>query len=412
MFFLAGDAFEVVPERPAERLLIALTAGLIVAFVAIARRRWGRSRVLFAVLGVLVASPFVAVRCVDRAYESEDRQFRRMPPDVLAAAPSVLLVTADSADIDGTRFPAERWEVPGSVFSTSTRRDPALASLLTGQPVITHRVLFDGDPGDPPVRGLSSTLAAAGFRARVYGAGALPDWARRDASSGVGSVAEACRWIADRDGEPRFAHVHVDRIEPESIDGASRTFSRDEVVVVVASLVGAAEPEGAPPTFLDRGSVEVLLALRHGGAVFTPLAERPRPRSLSEVHESIARAIEIGGAARRSLSDDQALALDDLLAADDVLAVTLVHGTDERPHRIRAEFADAVLDVSVTPLGGHPTDDWALAGPTAGHLAYRNVVRVTPKERVGDRDDLIERLARWRRNHARREWRREDPDPR
>ena len=92
--------------------------------------------------------------------------------------------------------------------------------------------------------------------------------------------------------------------------------------------------------------------------------------------------------------------------------VSMAHGAEDRPHRIRAVFADAVLEVAATPLGEHPTDDWALTGPTTEHIAYRNHVRVTPLERSADAPALLERLQVWRAGYGWNEWRREDPGPR
>ncbi|MEM9382533.1 MAG: hypothetical protein AAGB93_21450 [Planctomycetota bacterium] len=408
VLFLAGDMIEA-PRATWQRVLAGLVAGAGVLFLAFFRARSRPAKAGLVLLLLLAVSPYLLALCVRWGYDTAERGMRRIPPDELAATPSVLLVTTDAASDHALRFPRERWVVLDGVVAASPRRDPALASLLTGRPVLVHRVLDAGEGLDPRIEPIGQSLVAAGFDARGYGITALPQWAGRELEAAVGGVAHAARWVAARGDAPRFAHVHVDRVDPVRIDAATREIGTDDVVVV-ASILGAADPGAEPGPFLDPSALETLVAVRSGPDAFAFIEERSR--SACEVHTSIARAVERGRGFWWPLTGADEPALGDTLPLDEVLVVSMAHGVDGRPHRIRAAFADVVLDVSATPLGEHPTDDWALRGPTRGHVAYRNSVRVMPVERTGDVDGLIEALSDWRRHYGWNEWQRDDPAPR
>lgn len=353
----------------------------------------GRSaglRAAWAVLALALAVPavrFLAGDAAPRPKRPDVGRLQRLPADRLAAAPSVLLALTErparNLALDGP------WMRVDDVEAASPRRDPALASLLTGRPVLAHRVLFDGDAqeGGPRDPTLAERLGHAGYEVRAFGVDGLPGWAARGAARAPGGLAEAAAWVGDRAGPPRCAIAWMGSMRFDDVDLAALERVGEPSLVGLASVLGR-PVEAQDGRFIDAESVAVDVALCARGVVLPYPA--PGPHSACEVASTLLAAaglLPVGPT---------------LMDGRDPLVVAFAHGADGRPHRIRARTPGQVLDVQVTPLGGHPTDDWELLGAAAEHVAYRNAARRTPP---GDAGPLLERLAAWRERNERREWR-------
>ena len=291
-------------------------------------RGWARARRLFA-FALLLALAVPAVRFLrgEALPAAPPRELddlagpRPLSDRALAGAPCLLLVTADRDASALDALDSGRARIVSDVVAASPDRDPALASLLTGEPVLAHRVLFDGDVAPPLDPLLAERLAHAGYETAVYGADRLPGWAAVGATPRVGGLDAAARWVAGRRAAPRFAHAHVEGLEADALRRALGELSGVRAVIAATTIVGAREGSGST-RFLERSTLAVELALVGVGLELE--APAARPHSAGELAPTLLVAAGIPAAG------------DTLTAPAVPVVVSLSHGRVGRPHRLRA----------------------------------------------------------------------------
>ncbi|MEM9382419.1 MAG: hypothetical protein AAGB93_20875 [Planctomycetota bacterium] len=385
--FLGGDAAWAPPAGPDRWRAAAALAVL----AGIARGLWGAGAV-GRVAGLAVGLGGAGALLLLLGGGPRDVA----PPPVRDAvgsgvAAGGLLLTYERGPAGAESPGREEWCVADAAFAASTSRDAALASVLSGLAPPAHGCRVDGDAPESAYRSLAATLVRAGFEARSYGVERLPAWAARADRRADGGLAEAVAWLAEPGGS-RFAHVHVETLDPDALGRAAARLSG--CALVVTSLAPTAEPDHGA-RFLGADAGRVALAWRAPRAA--PGRAAGRPRSQLEVAPSLLvwLGVQIGEsppAASPIPRLDVEFAPSDLEGPRGVVVV-FEHRADGRPHLVRARTPGGTLAVEATPLGRHPTADWALTGPTQEHAAYRNALRVEPP--TASADDLVRRLAEW-----------------
>ena len=301
-------------------------------------------------------------------------------PSAPAGAPDVLLVTLDGDGSASASAPGNGdWQTVRALPS-SRRLDAALASLLTGLESIEHRVLFQGDALPERASTIGEILGRAGFETALFGALKLPRWAGRGFGfvSERKSLDEALAWLGENGDAPRFAHVHAGPAGVRAIAERAQTYLARGGVAIIAIPTG-----------------ETLWWGRRAGR---PLV--PGVRSATSVVPTI---LDETGVTTLDKSADAPT----LFERPAPLTVTLDHGIAGAVHNLRATFASGALDIELTPLGGHPTDDWSLDEALQSHFVYRNGVQVvgsslddsTPEKRQRVHD-WLERIRAWRRRNG------------
>jgi len=390
VIFLAGGAVR------RDQGMLALGVALVVgALVAAAAPRWlGKgqfARLRLGLLGVfLTLGAALAGRGVWVLYEVLGDRLRPAAPGAPAGAKDVLLVTMDQRT---ALAPFELGLIPGafevpSYFPSSPRRDPCLASVLTGLEVIEHRLLFDGGETADHTITAAEAFLARGYSTHGFGRSGLPGWARRGVqedsleSRTMDPLAAAIAFLAEPSDRPRFLHLHLDeyglgRAVPASMRAAGAAAA--VAVVVLPSADGAADSsrlffaceDAVSPVLAPVSSVSVLPTLLSLAGVEPP-------------GEALDGPVLMRG-------DERPLRP----------AVTFAHGARGAVHDLTAHIGDWTLDLTLTPLGGRDLDDWQIDPPFAENPVYGNGVRAYHRATNGAPDeqtlsDLIGRLVDWR----------------
>lgn len=383
--FLAGGVV-----RGESRLLVlgaAIAAGGVVALSYPLWSRmpaWRRVRVVLAALG-FGGVAVVGVRGIQSILgHAQTTFFRKTAPP---GAPDVLIVTAAAASVLPGATARGGWRRIDDAWAPSPRRDATLATVLTGEEPIEHRVLFDGDRPRRGARAIAEVLRANGYRTAQYTATPLPEWA----SDGIddsprGSVGDAVVWLT-RSERPSYAHVHVPSLTPAMCRTIEAAAESGAEVVVVALPDGDAEGDDRLRVPLAWGSSDL------------PEAWSAGPRGLVSIAPTLLARIGVGDVPESA----DATPIFDAVASRMVVSIEHV---EDGIHRIRAGFGEGVLRIGATPLGGHPTDDWSVLGATASHFVYRNDLAYEGSD--GDvakpPDRFLLMLEEWRRRNGRFEW--------
>lgn len=301
-------------------------------------------------------------------------------------APDVLLVTVDGDESSSGASPAgDRWRVAESVPS-ARRFDPALASVLTGLETIEHRVLYRGDELPEHAPTIGEILGSSGWETALFGSLGLPAWAGRrlDLVSETRSLDEALAWLGSGRGAPRFAHVHAGPADAAGIAAGVDSHVESGGVAIIAAPTGEA----------------IWWGRRAGRSIGSG------PRSSTSIVPSI---LEVANVVAPHGQADAPTLFD---TAPGFVAVTFDHGLTNAVHGLRATFADGALEIELTPLGRHPTDDWSLDETLQSHFVYRNEIEIVETEGGGARPtrpsrekrervrDWMERIRAWRRRNG------------
>lgn len=357
--------------------------------------------------GLLVVAAGIAVSLVVRG-TAFMRQLTsgRSPSSGTASAPTgaaasrLLLVTTGPAPA-GTEAGAALGDLvaPGVLVAlvgvhASPRRDPALASVLTGLEVLEHRVLFDGDTLPDRARTVLEVFRDEGAATAAFGGERLPAWAARGAEQveRAGGLRDAVLWLArvDAGTAVAVAHVHVDGALGPDADVLAAFAGRPGAFVLALDLPAAKDAEVPDLTPAECASTLVFSAASEpDGAAFG--------RAVVSVPATLLEAAALDALPEHARPSSLQGAPDE----GELLAVTFRHGRAGAVHVARG-FAPFGGGVAVlTPLGGFTIegrdprallDDWRADDALAGHLVYRNEIR---PEVVG-RARFVDALARWR----------------
>lgn len=417
--------------------LRALLAGFALALLGWA---WSRGGTLRGAAGLgAVAAAVVLVQ------GSRIAPIPRLSDESLAAASDALLVVllatdqaSGSGDVAGAPGSARHGDaVEGAdawLLAPAPEQGAALLTALSGLEPIEHRRLGAGDRCTADALTLGEALAQAGFESRTFldVQDALQSVGRRAARGtelleAGGSLKQASRWMLEEHAAPRVAQVIV------AVPGDLGAAMADAVEALSdAAAAGAVTTIIGIPGFADAGQ---------GDDGWLSLAQLRCPSWSSsgakvEGHANPIRALSsaMPDLLRRVLRDGDGILADCLgrlgragIAAargrgapagpdgrrlNPPSAVAIAFDRGGGPHRALALFPGGELQVELTPLGGHPTDDWQLIGPSASHVAYGNRVRFRHSEGRPGQDDggldgasALRALARWRSDHWGRSWR-------
>ena len=271
-----------------------------------------------------------------------------------------LLVTVE----DAARHERDVW-TEMMWIAPATHLTGNLAGVLTGRHPLEMGWPLGAGAGAPRPRGgpwtLGESQGALGFECALFGGEDLPGWARGDAAPRSGGLMDALRWIASREGAPRFAHVHLATCSAEEVAAGRRRCDELSLPAAVVWLEGTVPEEKARARFLTGSGAERRVAF--WGVPHPELpGERPAT-SLCCAGVHLLDLMQLPG-----------------LGWPSPPAVQFEVGPLDGPHRLLARFADARqghldLAIEVTPLGPDPVRDWQLGGAAQESLAFRNVVR-------------------------------------
>lgn len=372
---------------------VALVAGAVVAATApkwFLKDRFARVR--FGLFGVsLILGCAVAGRGVWALVASVDERLRSESQSAAPGARDVLLVTLDQHQgalqaIDPGRL-APGFEVLDSVPS-SPRREPCLASILTGLEVIEHRLLFAGDELGTLAMTAAEVFRGQGYGAYGFGGSGLPDWAMRGAQhfaseeSTIDGLARALALLKTPSSRPRFVHVHLSEQGLERSVTAAMAAAPGRTVVAVVLL-----PDGAGGREQSR--------VWWGGAA----GEAPDLGTMSSVCV-LPSMLQLAGAGPLDGPVDGPSVFR-FVGGSAGPAVMFAHGAEGAVHRLTAYLEDWKVELDLTPLGRHPFDDWHIDPFFADHIVYGNGVRAVHRQTgvapdPGTLGELLAALAAWR----------------
>lgn len=374
---------------------VALVVGAVVAAAAPKWLEKGRfARLRTGLLGAsLLIGCAVAGRGVWALVTSAGERLGGGSPASASNRPQskdVLLVTLDQQTgamdvIDPARL-APGFEVLDSIPS-SPRREPCLASVLTGLEVIEHRLLFSGDDVASHALNAAEIFASQGYATHGFGLMGLPVWARRGVQQeSLDSLAAALALLQVPASRPRFVHVHLR--EHGLVRSVAASMGAVGQGTVVAVVLLPEEAAGRDQSRLWWGSAG---AAPSGAGTVSSVSVLPSLLRIAGVEPPIEAAVEA--------ADGPVLFRSRGRSAGP--AVTFAHGAAGAVHRLTAYFEDWKVELDLTPLGRHPFDDWQIEPSFAEHFVYGNGLRVTHRRTLAapapsTLEGLMGRIAAWR----------------